>query len=270
MNINELRGAPHLSASSIGDYIDCGMLFKFGRIDKVKREFIADSLEFGTAIHKVLGEYYMAKMQGKKATLKQLHDFFAFHWSHAALDNPDIKYADGKSYDSYLLQGKEMLSVFYEKLPDDNFKVLSIEEPFSFTIEGMDTPIIGATDLMEEDEAGTIIITDWKTAGKAYSSDEIDKSFQLTVYEMAARANGYKDCEILLRFDALIKTKTPKFEQYWTTRSDIDLQRARKKILQVNEGIAKGVFIPNDTGWKCGGCAFKNHCNNWFMEGKAA
>jgi putative RecB family exonuclease len=39
------------------------------------------------------------------------------------------------------------------------------------------------------------------------------------MYQIAAKQNGFADREILLRFDALIKTKTPKFEQYWTTRS---------------------------------------------------
>ncbi len=33
MVLYELRQKPHLSASSIGDYIDCGMLYKFGRVD---------------------------------------------------------------------------------------------------------------------------------------------------------------------------------------------------------------------------------------------
>ena len=33
MELQELRKAVHLSASAINDYLDCGLLFKFGRID---------------------------------------------------------------------------------------------------------------------------------------------------------------------------------------------------------------------------------------------
>ena len=40
-------------------------------------------------------------------------------------------------------------------------------------------PIIGAVDLVEQDHAGTIIITDFKTSARAYSNDEVDRSFQL-------------------------------------------------------------------------------------------
>ena len=64
-----------------------------------------------------------------------------------------------------------------------------------------------------------------------------------------------RDREILLRFDTLIKTKTPKFEQYWTTRSKLDERRLIKKAAQVWNGITKGVFVANDTSWKCKGCA---------------
>ena len=37
MNLTKLRDQPHLSVSSISDYLDCGLMFKFGRIDKLSR-----------------------------------------------------------------------------------------------------------------------------------------------------------------------------------------------------------------------------------------
>ena len=122
-------------------------------------------------------------------------------------------------------------------------------------------------DLIEEDESGTIIITDFKTAGKAYSADDVDKNMQMTLYQIAARYNGYSDREILLRLDCLIKTKTPKFEQYWTTRGELDERRLIKKIKQVADGISKGVFVPNDGHWKCKGCSYRKACDEWFAAG---
>ena len=266
MKLSELRRKPHLSSSSISDYVDCGMLYKFGRIDRVPREFTADSLEFGTVIHKVLADVYQGKILNSPLELKEIQKLFFKYWTEVADDNDNIKYADGKDFETYLVQGKDLLTSYYNKIPDDNFKVLAIEEAFSFNIVGLATPIIGAMDLVEEDESGIIIITDFKTAGKAYSNDEVDKNFQLTLYKMAAQANGFADREILLKFDCLIKTKTPKFEQYYTTRSDEDILRAKKKIMQVADGISKGVFVSNDGHWKCKGCAFAEHCRNWFKE----
>ena len=90
---------------------------------------------------------------------------------------------------------------------------------------------------------------------------------QLTVYQLAVKANGFSDREILLKFDCLIKTKTPKFEPCWTTRSEVDEKRLVRKTFQVWEGISKGVFIPNDQSWKCNGCAYKKACDEWFLKG---
>ena len=269
MELSELRKLPHLSSSSISDYVDCGLLYKFGRIDRVPREFTADSLEYGTCAHRVLADIYQGKLLNSPLKLKEILELFSRYWTEAADNNDKIKFADGKDFETYLIAGRELFTTYFNKIPDDNFKVLAIEEAFSFKIEGLDTPIIGACDLIEED-SGTIIITDWKTAGKSYSNDDVDKNFQLTLYQMAAQANGFADREILLRFDCLIKTKTPKFEQYYTTRSDEDIIRAKKKIMTVADGISKGVFVPNDGHWKCKGCAFAENCRNWFLEKEAA
>lgn len=265
MDIMELKQEPHLSASSINEYLDCGLLYKLGRIDKLVPDGIPDALEFGSAIHRTLAEFYQEKMVGNKFTLQQLCQGFETHWKKAAEGRSDIQYRKGKDFESLLREGKDLLCTYYHKLPDDNFKVLAIEEPFIFHLDGLSVPIIGVFDLIEEDESGTIIIVDFKTSSKAYSIDEVDKSLQLTIYQMAVKANGYREREILLRFDCLIKTKIPKFDQYYTTRSEEDERRSTRKILQVWDGIRKGVFIPNDGNWKCNGCSHKRHCNEWFL-----
>ncbi len=266
-NIMELKKQPHLSASGIRDYCDCGLQYKFGRIDKRKPEFSSDSLDFGSVIHKVLAEFYQEKMVGNKLSLLELHKIFEDHWRTVAKEKPDIRYTKGRDFETVLQEGKSLLSAYYENVPDDNFKVLAIEEPFIFTIAGVSIPIIGVFDLLlQENESDILIINEFKTSSKAYSKDDIDKSLQLTLYQMSAKANGYKCSEILLRFDILIKTKVPKFEQYYTVRSEDDEMRAIRKIQQVWDGINKGVFIPNYGSWKCNCCSYQNACNQWFLK----
>jgi putative RecB family exonuclease len=267
MNLALLRDQPHLSVSSISDYMDCGLMFKFARVDKLVPEFKSDALLYGTAIHAVLAEFYEELKTGKKMSVKQLQEIFETHWQRLALDREDIQYKPDKDYDTLLLEGKELLSIFHQKLPEDEGEIIGIEEPFKFWIESLPVPLIGVYDLVLEDSAGTITVVDHKTSSKAYANSEIDRNFQLTVYHLAARKNGFEDREILLRLDTLIKTKVPRFEQYYSTRTEIDEVKAVKKILAVWEGIQKGVFIPNDSSWKCNGCAFKNACENWFAGG---
>ena len=268
MELQELRKTEHLSASSINDYIDCGLLYKFGRIDKIQADFKSDALEFGSAVHLALADFHMEKMRGKFPSVKELHQSFEMHWRKLTDGRDDIKYAEGNNPEIMLLQGQELLTAYYNKSSWREYECIGIEEPFSFMIEGCPLPIIGSIDLMEKDKAGTIIINDFKTSSKAYSNADVDKNFQLTLYQMAARAIGYGDADILLRFDCLIKTKQPKFDSYYTTRGVTDEIRARRKIIEVARGISQGIFIPNDSpqNWKCKGCSFKKNCDAWFLE----
>ena len=265
MNNNENNLLNHLSASSIRDYMDCGLLFKFTRIDRLQFELKPSALIFGTVIHRVLAEFNEERMNANILSSEELKRRFEEYWQGSVSQENNIKYKDGQNANTLLIEGKMLLDAYYHSYPRDNFRILGIEEPFQFNIEELNLPIHGVMDLIEEDADGTIIVTDYKTAAKAYTADEIDKNFQLTLYNMAAkRAMGYGDREILLKFDCLIKTKTPKFAQYYTTRDEIAEHRAIRKIGAVWEGIQNEVFIPNDGGWRCKDCAFKSHCDGWF------
>ena len=104
MELNDLRKEPHLSASSIGDYIDCGLLYKLGRIDKLLPEFRADALEFGSCIHLALSDFHQAKKDGKTMTAKELHEQFERYWKAAAEGQENIQYAEGKDFKTLLGQ----------------------------------------------------------------------------------------------------------------------------------------------------------------------
>lgn len=268
-DLQELRKKPHLSVSSVNEYVECGLAYRFNKIDKIKSESTSDALIFGSCVHKALEAFHIARKNGETNSLECLIDDFTTHWVESIEKAPDVRFKKGESAQTQLLRGKAILETYYRECPKDDFRVLATEEAFSFEIEGLPIPIIGVMDLIEEDE-GTVIIVDFKTSCRAYSRDDIDKSLQLTVYEMAARRNGFADRDILLRFDCMIKTRTPKFAQYYTVRTEEDEQRAIKKIHRVWDGIQKRVFIPNDTSWKCGYCSFKQHCAKWFRDEDAA
>jgi putative RecB family exonuclease len=267
MELSELRQKPHLSASGINEYVDCSLLYRFGRIDRLPMEFVAAELELGTVIHKVLEEFYRAKMIGEKLLLKDLHEMFKTLWKKATTERPDIQFQEGQSAEVLSMLGVDLITVWFNKLQEDSFQVIDVESVFSFNLPGISAPIIGAIDLVEEDESGAIIITDFKTSARSYSIDEVDRNQQLTVYQMAMKRNGHAGHEILLKFDCLIKTKSPKFESYWTTRSETDEIRMERKIRQVWSGISKGIFIPNDVSWKCPRCHYRKACDAWFLRG---
>ncbi len=268
-NFIELTQEPHLSASSIQKFIDCGLMYKFSKIDRLEAEFTPDVLLFGSAIHWAIAHINQGRKVECLLELSDVMECFEDKWSSSVKKASTVKYSKGKDFDILMKDGKKYLETYYKSLgEDEGFKVLSIEEPFSFKIPGLPVPIIGITDCIEtdgkdEDESGTIIITDYKTKARAYSESELANDMQLTLYQMAMKASEYRDHEIMLRFVVIIKTKTPRVEHYWASRSELDEKRLAKKAIKVWEGISKGIFLPNDGHWKCNNCQFQTACQAW-------
>lgn len=267
MTLEELRKKPHLSASSVLSYVDCGYQHKLSKILRCTPEFKPDSMEYGSVIHKTLADFNLSrKDEDGVLSLDDLKDLFREYWALAVKDDETVRYSKGKDYESLLNDGLAMIEMFYEKNPDNGFKLIGAEVPFIFYLDDIPVPIIGGIDLIEADEAETIVITDYKTSSKAYSSAEIDNNDQLTIYQIAAKANGLTKKDMLLRLDVLVKTKTPKFEQYYTVRTEEDENRVKRKIHEVWKGINDGVFIPNTGTWKCKGCLYQKACETTLKE----
>ena len=219
MDISEMRKQPHLSASGINAFVECGLQYKFSRIDNLQPAFRADVLEFGSCIHKALADFNQERMQGRTPTSQDLEEAFASHWSTVGRN---VQFSSGRTFEKMLKDGRKLLEFCYHDLTQDPFSIIAIEEPFEFRVPGLPVPVIGIMDLVCQDDDGTVIIIDYKTTSRAYSPEEVDGNFQLSVYHMAAQANGYAGREILLRLDCLVKTRIPRFDQHYTTRTEID------------------------------------------------
>jgi len=267
MSLQELRKKPHLSYSAINEYIMCGKKYELSRVKNFKPEFEPDNLIFGKAIHKVLADFNQDRMIGNILSIQELKDKFEEYWTGGAKENAAIRYGKNKDFYSHLFVGFDLLKAFHENQTTETNTILAIEEPFKFQIDGLDLLIIGAYDLVEEDEKGTIIIKDYKTASKTINCNDIDNNLQLTLYQLSAKSNGYAGRDIILKIEAMIKTKTPKVEKYFTQRSEIDEIRSIRKIKSVWEAISHKVFLPSSDGtWMCKTCQYKTYCDNWFLN----
>jgi putative RecB family exonuclease len=265
MDIHKLRSQPHLSASAINDYCDCGLRYKLSRVDLLPPESTPAEMVLGSAIHRALADFYQELKSGRNLTANELETAFENHWRFLTHDREDIEYKESRDFDTHLLEGKNLVNVFHREFKPDGFKIIGIEQPFSFNLEGLPVPIIGVYDLLVESE-GVITICDTKTSQRAFSNADVDKNLQMTIYHLS-KANGHNDREkILLRLDVLIKTQTPKFAQYYTSRDEVAEIKATKKIMAVWDGICKNVFIPNTESFKCPSCSYRSHCEAWFMK----
>lgn len=267
MKLDDLRTQPHISASEMRDFLECGLAYKFGRIDGIEPEFKPASMLFGSCIHQALAQFYRVQRQGHEMELDDLLECFSTVWTEEAKQTGNLQYRKDESFESLSNTGRGLLEAFHRDLPRERFRVLDVELPFSFRIEGVEVPVIGAMDLVLLDESGTVVVVDHKTRSKSPTRAEIDQSLQLSVYHMAVRSHGFADAEILLRADCLIKTKTPKFEQCYTSRSELDIRRAVGRIRSAWDAIQREAFVPAPgDSWKCGCCAFKTHCADWLAN----
>ena len=106
VDLAELRKEPHLSASSVAGYLECGLAYRFGKVDGLAAEFTPDVLIFGSTIHEVLAEYYRSLNQGVRLSGEHLKESFEKHWSERAAENGSIRYKEGTDYRSYMDQGR--------------------------------------------------------------------------------------------------------------------------------------------------------------------
>jgi putative RecB family exonuclease len=160
-------------------------------------------------------------------------------------------------------QGKGLIQCFLDKVPEEQSRVIAVEQPFRLEISGLEIDVIGALDLLLQDSDGSLTIVDHKTAARAMNDKDIHGNDQMTLYQLAVKANGFEDREVLLRYDALIKTKVPKFDQYYTSRSEADEERLVLKFQNVHRAIKAGIFIPNDSSWMCSNCEYATACKSW-------
>ena len=86
MNISELRKQPHLSASQINGYIECSLSYKFSKIDKIKPEYTADALVFGSVIHHTIAQFHQERMVGNILPIEELQQILETAWRESADD----------------------------------------------------------------------------------------------------------------------------------------------------------------------------------------
>ncbi|ACL03046.1 conserved hypothetical protein [Desulfatibacillum aliphaticivorans] len=268
MDLQELRSQPHLSCSSISLYLDCSLAYKFRYVDRLKSESVSDALVFGSAIHAVLERFYNSLMIGEVIPVDALVDLWELTWKEHAEGRDIIDWKRGNDFDKGLETGAGLLRAFSQKFEVVDTAIICVEEAFSLTIDGLDIPVIGVFDLVLQDLAsGLVTIVDHKTRAKAMPERDANESLQASIYALAAKTNGFRFDDLLLRFDCLIKTKEPKFEQVYTTRSELEIFQVARLIKQVWAGIQAEVWLPNLGSWKCSGCGYKQACQDWMQEG---
>lgn len=256
----------HVSYSQLFTYTLCPMKYAHNYVWGTPPETRLLALIFGKAIHAAAERYYRHIQEtGTPLPLKDMTEAFETSFDRETKES-DIKIGlkNGESLENARAQGVELLSLFHREIRPQ--KIVAVELPFSVAIpdliNGGDLPyrLVGYFDLVESDN-DAYLVGELKTSAQKYSSLKLEFDLQPTAYSyaMSRMKTATTEHSCLIRYDVLVKTKTPSFEQYFVSRTENDHQRLIHLINQVLTAIEQRIFYRN-LGWQCTDCQFKKAC----------
>jgi len=269
--LKDLKKDLHISNSQIGTYQGCSLKYFFHYVEK--RPVVSSSIafSFGSAVHAALDLYYSGIKNGKKEKLEVVIECFK---TCLILDLADTKIPiaytkNMPDQESAIAMGSSMLEDFYKQVDLSGYEILGVELALSAPLytemgESTDFNLVGIIDLLLKNKNGDLLLVDNKTAARSMTQSTADEDTQMTAYSYLLAANKYifPTANVECRFDVLVKTKTPKFQQVYTIRTREERKRLAKVANIVLAGIDARIFYPQ-TSWMCTGCGYAEACSEW-------
>ena len=243
----------HLSVTQLRMFSRCPLQYKFRYVDGIVIPPYSE-ITLGKSIHQTLEENYRQKIETKEnLALEYLTDVFSDTWERqvqGTFFEEDEKPGEIKDEGARILKN-------YHKVVAPTIQPVEVEKEFNLFLDGTLYKMKGFIDVVTD--KGLII--DHKVTKRAFSQDQVMSDIQLTAYAFAYRTLNGKD-EEGLRFDVMVRTKEPKIQQVYASRSQEDINRFLKLAGYVNKAITTGIFYPNEN-FMCPKCGYKELCKKW-------
>ncbi|MGH9325529.1 MAG: ATP-dependent helicase [Terriglobia bacterium] len=235
-----------LSATSISDYRDCSLKYKFQYVLKIPTESQA-ALTFGNLMHSSARHYFELRRKSLP-DFTELEKFYSDHWR-------DVGFEDEYQAETYRKAGIEQLRAFVERhnaLPLNSARI-QMEQGFRLELDGVILEgRIDQINLLDPMEKGEVELIDYKT-GRPRTEKDAEKSLQLSVYALAAeRALGLRPVRLTLY-------SFGNNQPVSTVRTPEQLEECLSEIRKVAAGIRQGRFAAKP-GFICRWCDFVSLC----------
>jgi len=231
-----------LSYTQISQYQSCPLCYKLQYIDGLKPK---DKwyFSFGLTIHACAEHFFKVKVP-PPPSLDELLEFYEANWLSEGYESAE----EEAKYKAY---GWEILSKFWEIHSADFKMPFAVERMFSINIEGV--KLRGYIDRVDKLDSGELSIVDYKTNQEPFTTENLEKDLQLTLYQLAAEQTWQLPVEKLTLYH--FRSNTP-FS--CGPRNEARLEEAKHLVLKVADGIAGGIF-PAIENQYCP-CDFAEHC----------
>ena len=261
--ITELRRGLHISPSQVSTYLRCPRQHRYRYVDGLEPEHKSANLILGSAVHAGVATWYRALEKGEDPPgLGELSDGSDICLDHELASDLPVRYSNGDGADELRQLAHQLLAVFVEQadVPD---AVIAVEEAFSAPLidpdngRELEVDLVGVVDAVVEKD-GQVWCVELKTAARRFAKDRLTWDLQPTIYLHGLRQLELDDVRV--RFDVLLKTKTPAFVTYPLVRSPADEREALTTIVGVLHAIEAGVDY-RIRGWQCDGCEYRRACD---------
>lgn len=238
-------GTLTLNPHQIDDYLSCPKKFEYIHVLRVPI-MTHHSVVYGSAMHKAIETYFVAKKAGKKISADDLIEVFNSSWWSEGFITREHE-------DKRKKQGEKSLREFFSReeaaknIPDE------IESKFEIPMKDLGVKIRGRFDAVYGDATE---IRDFKTS-EVENQEQADKKAksnrQLSVYALAKQTETGIIPEVSLYFvDSGLVGKVEKKEK--------DLDKTREEIERVAEGIKAEDFKAAPGYQECSRCAYREIC----------
>ena len=243
----------HISISQIKLFLKCPLAYKYRYIDGLK---IAPtgSLLLGSSVHFSLEGNYKQKIESKQDfPTEKLLDLFSDRWDKEV---QETIFDEDEKAGAVKEEGIKMVEVYHAQI-SPTITPKYVEKGFELSFNNVPYTLKGVIDLVDHQN----VIIDHKTSKRSKSENDVTSDIQLTCYALAFRSIfGVEEKE--MRFDVIVRNKTPKIQQLQTTRTQADIDRFLKVVGYVSRAIEQGIFYPNPN-FMCGMCGYKDLCKKW-------
>jgi len=243
----------HISATQMKMYLRCPLQFKYRYVDGLKIP-PTSALTLGKSIHSALEANYKQKI-GTKIDLstEQVLDVFSDKWE---TEVKETTFEEGEKPGAVKDDGIKLVSTYHKQI-SPTIVPKFVEKDFELPFENVDYTLKGYIDLIDTKD----VIIDHKTTKRSMSQEDVGSDLQLSCYALAYRSIlGEQEKE--LRFDVMVRTKTPKIQQIVTTRTQEDINRFLKILGHISKAIKSGAFYPNKN-FMCNMCGYGHLCRKW-------
>ena len=243
---------PRLSWSQVYTYQQCPAKHFFSKC--FPAEFVPSALKFGSAVHKALAAFYIARQDGCGFGVDELMANFDGAWSMP--EKTEVRFGKDEDARSLREMAERMFSAFLDAVQPG--EVLAVEQPFAVEI-GDGLLVTGIVDLVEIKD-GRFWIVDHKTS-KGTPSSAFDAE-QVALYRLGLQELGVipEGADVCLRYDVLRKLKTKgDFISVEVQVAKNDFDQLKAKLAQVWRAIEAGI-VYRVRGWQCAGCPWSEAC----------